>query len=423
LRILLNAAQTLNAVLDVNHILRELTSRVRELANAAGGTAGIVENGKLIFREYNSLGQLRPINLEFMPGESVPGFVFQTTKPYFSNNAETDPYVKPELRKEFGFYDLINIPILSRSGVLIADVELHNSKDGRGFSDRDFPMLQGLADIAAVALENAMLLEQRRSAEFESERANRELDSKNKELESIIFVASHDLRSALVNVQGFSKELSMSCEVLRSKLTQVQISPDAKDDVDRMIEQDIPESLTFILDSTGTIDSLLSGLLRLSRIGREPITITDVDMNALIAHAIKSLEFQIMQARARIDVENLSPCRGDYAQLTTVFTNLLDNAIKFLDHDRQGHIKISGKIDNGSVLYCVEDNGIGIAPEHQSRIFEVFHRLYPERTIGEGLGLTIARRIIERHNGRIWVESQPGKGSKFFVLLPAAGNA
>jgi signal transduction histidine kinase len=97
----------------------------------------------------------------------------------------------------------------------------------------------------------------------------------------------------------------------------------------------------------------------------------------------------------------------------------LDNALKYLDDSRPGMIHIYGKIDNGQSIYCVEDNGVGIASEHQNKIFEVFHRLEPDKKSGEGLGLTIVRRILDRHNGKIWVESELGKGSKFFVSLPS----
>jgi two-component system, chemotaxis family, sensor kinase Cph1 len=131
------------------------------------------------------------------------------------------------------------------------------------------------------------------------------------------------------------------------------------------------------------------------------------------------MEFQIKQAEALIRVDPLPSCMGDATQINQVFSNLLDNALKYSHPKRKALVHVSGSQENNRCTYVVKDNGIGIAPEHQSKAFEIFHRLDPSRGQGEGLGLTIAQRILERQNGKIWIESQPGTGSSFFVSLPA----
>ncbi|MCX5994938.1 MAG: HAMP domain-containing sensor histidine kinase, partial [Chloroflexi bacterium] len=172
--------------------------------------------------------------------------------------------------------------------------------------------------------------------------------------------------------------------------------------------------------SSSKMDSLLSGLLRLSRLGRAALNIKQLDMNKLMAEVVASFEFQVKKSGVTIRVEELPPCYGDETQINQVFSNLLDNALKFLDADRPGMIRISGKEEEGRVTYCVEDNGIGIADKDREQIFEIFCRLDPDAGIGEGLGLTIVRKILNRHGGKVCVESEPGKGSRFLVSLPAS---
>ncbi len=259
---------------------------------------------------------------------------------------------------------------------------------------------------------------ERKKAEEARERLNAELIQKNKELEQIVFVASHDLRSPLVNIKGFSSELELSIKELITKLQDESITNEVKEKIAPLLEEEIPEALQFILKSTAKMDTLLTGLLKLSRVGRAELTIVKIDMNKLISDIIDASAFQIKDLDVKLDVNDLPPCKGDRKQIDQLFSNLLDNALKYLDPNRSGVIKISGYREKKKSIYCIEDNGIGIAQEHQKKIFEIFHQLNPETSSGEGLGLNKANRIIEKHLGKIWVESEYGKGSKFYVAIP-----
>jgi signal transduction histidine kinase len=130
------------------------------------------------------------------------------------------------------------------------------------------------------------------------------------------------------------------------------------------------------------------------------------------------MQYQLNSEDIEMIIEELPPCLGDETQIAQLFTNLLDNAVKYIDPNRRGHIKISGKTDNGKSVYCVADNGSGICEKNRHKIFEAFSRLRPEEdSNGQGLGLSIVSRIVERNNGKVWVESQEGQGSSFYVEL------
>ena len=244
-----------------------------------------------------------------------------------------------------------------------------------------------------------------------------ELAEKNKELEAIVYTVSHDLRSPLVNVQGFGKQLNRACDTIR---TAVGDAPPALGEKLRQpLDVTIPQALKFINAGVNKMDSLLSGLLHYSRLGRVALTIRPLNMNGLLGEIVAAMKFQLDEAHAEVRVEPLPTCLGDNVQTSQVFGNLLDNALKYRHPGRPLRVTIGGEVREGQAIYRVADNGIGIAAEHQAKVFEIFHRLNPDTTTGEGLGLTIAQRVLERQRGRIWVESRAGEGSTFHVSLPA----
>ena len=254
----------------------------------------------------------------------------------------------------------------------------------------------------------------------EIEQMLEELRYKNKEMEQIVYVASHDLRSPLLNIQGFSKELQSAVEQIRTILDESDMSVETREKFAEPLEEDIPDALRFILTSSSKMDALLSGLLHVSRLGRARLSIKELDMNKLVSDITETFKYQIKEANVKFPINELPSCRGDEVKINQVFSNLLDNALKYRDRKRDCIITLSGKREDGHVVYCLEDNGLGIAEKHMEKIFEIFHRLHPADSdvVGEGLGLSIVRRIIDRHGGKIWVESEPGKGSKFYVSLP-----
>lgn len=286
----------------------------------------------------------------------------------------------------------------------------------------------GVIPLATIA-QGYDITERKRAEEVQVQLSG-ELAEKNVELEQIVYVTSHDLRSPLVNIQGFSKELEINIADLRKAIEIETLPPQVMRILLPILQEDMPQALGYIQTSAIKMDSLISGLLKLSRLGRAVLNIGLLDINKLVYNVISSFEYQIKENGIQVNVGDLPDCLGDAVQINQVFSNLVDNAIKYLQPGRAGVISITGTaviepqhkvhIPAGShyVVYCVEDNGIGIAGGYLAKIFEIFHRLNPQDTTGEGLGLTIVRHILDRQQGKIWVESKPGEGSKFFVALP-----
>lgn len=259
---------------------------------------------------------------------------------------------------------------------------------------------------------------QRKADEAELERFAADLAEKNKELEAIVYTVSHDLRSPLVNVQGFGKMLQRACEKIQAAAATASDGAVPVSALRQPVEETIPQSLRFINAGVQKMEMLLAGLLRYSRLGRVTLNIARLDMNAMLAGILAATKFQLDEAGAEVKVGDLPGCQGDHDQVNQVFANLIDNALKYRDPARRLCLRISGRVEGRQAIYAVADNGIGISAAHQPKIFEIFHRLNPEATAGEGLGLTIAQRVLERQRGKIWVESEEGVGSTFFVSLP-----
>jgi len=259
-----------------------------------------------------------------------------------------------------------------------------------------------------------------KEGEQERERLMNMLRSKNEELQSIVYVSSHDLRGPLININGFSGSLADNCSKLQKRLLNENIDTESKKEILELIKETIPEDLLFITEGTKKMQTLIDGLLQVSRVGTVEVKMESLDMNEIIENIIANVSYRAKEIGASITCQNdLPSCYGDSNQVNQLFSNLMDNAIKYLDPNRKGEIHISARSENGQSVYCVKDNGVGIRGDHQKRIFEVYHRLDPSDNVGgEGLGLTIIKRILDRHNGMISLESSPGKGSEFFVALP-----
>ncbi|MGM0501018.1 MAG: MASE3 domain-containing protein [Bacillota bacterium] len=248
--------------------------------------------------------------------------------------------------------------------------------------------------------------------------AKEELAFKNRELEQVVYSISHDLRSPVVNIKGFSQELKVSIKNLKELVEQSSIEEEIETELNKLLEEDVEEELHYILSSTKNIDNLLKGLLKISRIDRYELNLEEIDVNEMIAELRANYQYQLQQQDINLIVQELPNCKGDRVQINQVFSNLIENAIKYSSTEAESEIIIEGWKEEERVVYTVADNGIGIAPADQDEIFVIFNRLGNQDDAGEGLGLSLVKKIIDRHHGDIWVESELGEGSKFFIALP-----
>lgn len=278
------------------------------------------------------------------------------------------------------------------------------------------PVLDDEGNVVAIAGMHKDLSEQKKTEEALAG-LNRELDEKNKDLETVFSVASHDLRSPLVNIQGYSKELDYIIKDITVIIEEEKDIKTLKEKLQAFLQEEIPETLGFLLAGAARMDALLSGLLRYSRLGYAAVNLETIDMNQIVQSIAAAMEYQVKEAEADFEMMDLPVCCSDPVLVNQVFSNLMDNALKYLDDSRKGKICVSGRIEGETAVYCVRDNGIGISKDHQEKIFEIFHRLGSNSSPGEGLGLTLALRILDKLNGKIWLESELGKGSKFYVSL------
>jgi signal transduction histidine kinase len=255
---------------------------------------------------------------------------------------------------------------------------------------------------------------------LELTRRGLELAAKNEEIETFVHVVSHDLRAPLVNLRGFSEELRSSCGELQQKLDTSTIPPPLAADVTRILREGIDGSLHYVTASSSKLQRLIDSLLMLSRTGRDDYELEQLHVPNVVQSTLDVLRGSIGSSGARVEVGELPDVHGDLTAVGQIFTNLISNAVKYLQPGRAGLIQIGGEEQDAMCHFWIRDNGVGLHDTAKHRLFQVFQRFHPELASGEGMGLAIVKRVVERHGGKVWVESQVGVGTTFHVTLPNA---
>jgi signal transduction histidine kinase len=329
--------------------------------------------------------------------ETLPALVKEaiTTKSaVFARNVQTDPRtLDPSFYRQQGIVSYLGVPLVAK-GEIIGDLALLTRKE-HYFEGEEISFLSTLAGQAASAIHNSLLYEQMR-------RQASELTRSNTELEQFAYVASHDLQEPLRMITGYTNLLAKR---YAGKL-----------------DQDANEFMAFAVNGAKRMHVLINDLLSYSRVGTNAKPLMRTNCEEILDRTLASLQVATKESGASITHDELPTVLADETQIGQLFQNLVGNAIKYRGKNPP-QIHVGCKRDGGYWLFSVKDNGIGIDPQYSERIFVIFQRLHTrDEYSGTGIGLAICKKIVERHGGKIWVESQLDQGTTCFFKLPVEPN-
>jgi len=343
-------------------------------------------------------------------GQSFSGIIVKEKRPLISKDMREDERYKKEHRevaKRLGLVSFLGVPMCIEGRVV--GVLNIMSKKTREFTEADIELLSAFSDMAAIALENMKLFEdlgkeiaERKLAEKRLKKTMAQLSSSNKELEQFAYVTSHDLQEPLRMIASYLQLIERRY----------------KDKLDK----DGKEFIYYAVDGAKRMKELIIDILSFSRVGTKGKPFQSTDCKDVLEHVLANLNPVIEDSGAKITYNHLPTVMADDSQLVQLFQNLIGNSIKFRSKDSP-HIDIKAKPEDSEWIFSVKDNGIGMEKQFHERIFRIFQRLHTkEEFSGTGIGLAICKKIVERHGGRIWVESEPNNGATFFFTIPIKGG-
>jgi signal transduction histidine kinase len=399
--LLLNrAGQVLTATLEVQQILERLLQVAIEIIGAEGSSVWLwdeQEPNRLVCRAafHKSHDNIAMIGQCLDAGQGIAGWIAQTGESAIVNQVDKDERFSPHVDAQSGFTtrSLLAVPLRLRNintGVL----EVVNKSKGN-FNEDDQSVAETLAAFASTALYNARLVEKLR------EQAS-DLQARNEELDAFAHTVAHDLQNPLALLVGFADILQRNGSTIN--------------EVERQ------EVLHMLTSNVLKMSNIVQELLLLASVRKTDVELQPLDMDRIVASALKRLSYLIEEHDADIIRPFIWPASLGYAPwVEEVWENYLSNAIKY--GGKPPHVEMGSEVQaDGMIRFWVSDNGSGLSPEAQSKLFIPFTKLGEIRATGHGLGLSIVQRIVEKLGGQVAVESEVGQGSTFSFTLPAVAS-
>jgi signal transduction histidine kinase len=391
---LIRTSANLVGTLRVEEVLQAIAEEGAKLLQVEGAGFRLLEGDQLVVGGKHGLAHHVMLKPSLRVGESLSGLVVQTGRPILVPDLREDRSYLSEHKvaaERHGVVAFLGAPLRCRDRI-IGVLNVYG-KTRRAFDEGEVNLLSAFADQAAIAIENARL--------FDATQAQASaLREKNAELDSFVYVVSHDLKAPLITIQGMSTILL--------------------EDYGAKLEGEGRHYLQRIQANTQQMERLIQDLLALSRVGREGRAPELVHLPELVDDLLLGLADKIRARGISVIRRDQGTLRAIRSQLEQVFGNLLSNAVKYLGDSPAPAVEI-GVADRGGFMEgYVKDNGIGIAPAYHAQVFEVFQRLKEIEAEGTGVGLAIVKKIIDAAGGRVWVESEKGQGATFRFTWPKA---
>jgi len=384
--------QQLSLARDLETVMRIVRTAARELTGADGATFVLRDKDQCYYADEDAISPLWKGN-RFPINTCISGWAMLNKRPvaiediYADHRIPHDAY-RPTFVKSLAMVPIRTLDPIGAIGNYWASYHMPDEDELR--------LLQALADITAVTMENVSVY-----AELEQRVKDRtaELEAANKALEAFSYSISHDLRAPLRSINGFIHILETS---LQDKL-----SPADKATTER------------IARSAAHMENLIDGLLAFSRTGNQALQKTTVPMMAVVQNICSTLLEENPDRKIDFHIAPLPEALADRMLITQVWVNLIGNAVKYTRKKDRAVIEIGYEETHDTTVYHVKDNGAGFDMAYADKLFGVFQRMHSQREFeGIGVGLSLAEKVVTRHDGKIWAQAQPNEGATFFFSLP-----